>query len=350
MAVSARSDVVIPEILETEQYRGLAEILDVFNQASGGCIVLSSANARQASEGGEYTQWRRFKSMSSLDSRVDTANPANAATAIKLEMASGASVRQTRRLGPVNFADDAAAAAGQTREQWSANIGLQFAETQFKTIRNNAIAAAVAAVDSADTTDGSTASADIHVLDVARGQVSGAKVPITAAYLNQLLGKMADHREDIELFVMPSAVFTDLVGDQIANFQVDRIAGTLMVTDVPAAFGRKLLVADIPALETALTSGYYTKYFVLGLGRGALRADITADGPVEADRDLDTESVRNVLRKDYWVDYLIKGMKWAPGSATPNPTDAQLATAANWDEDYDDHRDLSVVKLVVNAG
>jgi len=344
MAVSSRSDVIIPEILETEQYRGLAEILDVFNEASGGCIVLTSANAKQASEGGEYTKWRRFKAMSNLDSRVDTSNPDNTATAIKLEMTSGMSVRQTRRLGPVNFADDAPAAAGQTVEEWNANVGQQFAETQFKTIRNNIIAAAVAAVDSAD-----TPSADCHILDVARGQASGSKVTITASHLNQLLGRMKDHREDIELFVMPSAVFTDLVGDQITNFQVDRIAGTLMYTDVPAAFGRKVLVADIPALESALTSNYYTKYFVLGLGRGALRAEITADGPVEADRDLDTESVRNILRKDYWVDYYIKGMKWAPSQATPNPTDAQLATAANWDEDYDDHRDLPLVKLVVNA-
>ncbi|KPK79011.1 MAG: hypothetical protein AMJ81_13940 [Phycisphaerae bacterium SM23_33] len=344
MAVSARSDVVIPEILETEQYRGLAEILDVFNEASGGCIVLASANARQASEGGEYTQWRRFKAMSGLDNRVDTDNPANTATAVKLEMTAGASVRQTRRLGPVNFSDDAPAAAGMTREAWNANIGRQFAETQFKTIRNNIIAAAVAAVDSAD-----TPSADCHVLDVARGKTAGAKVAITASQLNLLLGKMADHREDIELLVMPSPVFTDLVGDQIANFKVDRIAGTLLYTDVPAAFGRKVVVADIPALEVAQTSGYYSKYFVLGLGRGALTAEITADGPADVDRDLDTESVRNILRKDYWVDYAVRGMQWAPAGATPNPTDAQLATAANWDEDYDDHRDLPVVKLVVNA-
>jgi len=344
MAVSARSDVIIPEILETEQYRGLAEILDVFNDASGGCIALASANARQASEGGEYTQWRRFKSMTGLDNRVDTDNPDSAATAIKLEMASGASVRQVRRLGPVNFTDDAPGAAGMTAEAWNANIGQQFAETQFKTIRNNIIAAAAAAVDSAD-----TPSADCHILDVARGKAAGAKVTLTASHLNQLLAKMADHREDIELLVMPSAIFADLVGDQITNFQVDRVAGTLLYTDVPAAFGRKVLVADIPALINAQTSGYYTKYFVLGLGRGALIAEITADSAVEIDRDLDSESVRNILRKDYTADYFIKGMKWAPAGATPNPTDAQLATAASWDEEYEDHRDFPVVKLVVNG-
>ncbi|KKL87447.1 hypothetical protein LCGC14_1934620 [marine sediment metagenome] len=344
MAVSARSDVVIPEILETEQYRGLAEILDVFNSASGGCITLTSANAQQASEGGEYTQWRRFKSMSSLDNRVDTDNPTNTATAIKLTMASGSSVRQSRRLGPVNFADDAPDTAGLTREQWNGNIGQQFAETQFKTIRNNVIAAAVAAVDSVD-----TPTANCHIKDVARGAASGAKVPITASYLNQFLALMKDHREDIELFVMPSAVFADLVGDQIANFKVDRVAGTLLYTDVPAAFGRRVLVADVPALETSLTSSYYTKYTVLGLGAGALTARIVADSLVDVDRDLDTESVRNILRKDYWVDYFLRAIKWAPSGSTPNPTDAQLATAANWDEEYDDHRDCPLIKLVVNA-
>ncbi len=40
-------------------------------------------------------------------------------------------------------------------------------------------------------------------------------------------------------------------------------------------------------------------------------------------------------------------MKW--NSATDNPTDAQLATASNWDEDYTDHRQLKIVKGIFNA-
>ncbi len=47
------------------------------------------------------------------------------------------------------------------------------------------------------------------------------------------------------------------------------------------------------------------------------------------------------------VEYEVYGMKW--GVATDNPTDAQIATAANWDEDYDDHRQFKIVKGIFNA-
>ena len=47
------------------------------------------------------------------------------------------------------------------------------------------------------------------------------------------------------------------------------------------------------------------------------------------------------------VEYEAYGMKWS--SATDNPTDAQLATASNWDEDYQDHRQFKVVKGIFNA-
>ncbi|MCE5325315.1 MAG: major capsid protein, partial [Planctomycetaceae bacterium] len=59
------------------------------------------------------------------------------------------------------------------------------------------------------------------------------------------------------------------------------------------------------------------------------------------------ESSVTYVREDFDVQYEVYGMKWA--SATDNPTDAELATAANWDEDYQDHRQLKVVKGIFNA-
>ena len=53
------------------------------------------------------------------------------------------------------------------------------------------------------------------------------------------------------------------------------------------------------------------------------------------------------VREDFDVEYEVYGMKW--NSATDNPTDAQLATASNWDEDYEDHRQWKIVKGIFNA-
>ncbi|MCE5280091.1 MAG: major capsid protein, partial [Planctomycetaceae bacterium] len=158
---------------------------------------------------------------------------------------------------------------------------------------------------------------------------------------------MGDAREEILTFVMPSAVFADLVGDAIANYKFERVAGVAIYRDVVQAFGRTVLVVDAPSLINTQTSGYFTDYVVLGLGGGSLTARVIYDQGIEIQRDILKESSVTYVREDFDVQYEVYGMKWA--SATDNPTDAELATAANWDEDYQDHRQLKVVKGIFNA-
>ncbi len=343
------SDMVYTDTLRAEEYRRTVEQVNLFNAASGGAILLESDPARQMAEGGDFTETARFKPIDSLIARRDNDNPGTAVDTKKLEMTGGKLVRQTLGCGPVAVTDIQARKAGRHFDMSAAmvNLGLQFADAKLVHIRNNLIAAAVAAVDSADTTDGSTASADIHVLDVARGAASGAKVTATMAQINLLLAKMGDARESIATFLMPSPVFADLVGDSIANYQFERAAGVTIYRDVVQAFGRTVIVADVPALTSELTSGYHTEYNVLGLGAGALRGTIVYDQNIELARDILRESSVTYAREDFDVEYEVYGMKWA--SAADNPTDAQLATASNWDEDYQDHRQLKIVKGVFNA-
>ena len=86
---------------------------------------------------------------------------------------------------------------------------------------------------------------------------------------------------------------------------------------------------------------------VLGLGVGALSATILYDQGIELQRDILKESSMSYVREDFDVEYEVYGMQWS--SATDNPTDAQLATASNWNEDYDDSRELKIVKGIFNA-
>ncbi len=340
----APSDMVYKDTLRAEEYRRTVEKIDLFNAASGGTLVLESDPARQMAAGGDFTDTARWKPISDLIGRRDNANPGDAVDVKKLEMTGGKLVRQTLGCGPVSITDIQARKAGRKFDMTSAmvNLGQQFADNKLLRIRNNLLAAAVAAVDSAD-----TPSADAHILDVARGKTAGAKVTATMAHLNLLLAKMSDAREDIAAFVMPSAVFADLVGDSIGNYQFDRVAGATIYQDVVQAFGRRVIVCDAPALISALTSSYYAEYVVLGLGVGSLGATILYDQGIELQRDILKQSSMSYVREDFDVEYEVYGMKWA--SATDNPTDAELATASNWDEDYDDHRQLKIVKGVFNA-
>ena len=340
----AASDMVYKDTLRAEEYRRTVEQVNLFNVASSGAILLESDPARQMAEGGDFTETARFKPIDSLISRRDNDNPGNDVDVAKLEMTGGKLVRQTLGCGPVSVTDIQARKAGKSFDMNAAmvNLGQQFADAKLVHIRDNIIAAAMAAVDSAD-----TPSADVHILDAARGKAAGAKVNATMAQLNLLLAKMGDARESIMTFLMPSAVFADLVGDSIANYKFDRVAGVTIYRDVVQAFGRTVIVADVPALSSDLTSGYYSEYGVLGLGIGALRATILYDQGIELQRDILKESSVTYVREDFDVEYEAYGMKWA--SATDNPTDAQLATASNWDEDYDDHRQFKIVKGIFNA-
>jgi hypothetical protein len=335
----APSDMVYKDILRAEEYRRTVEKIDVFNAASSGTIVLESDPARQLAEGGDFTDTGRWKPISGLISRRDNENPGNIVGIKKLEMSGGRLVRQTLGCGPVSITDIQARKAGRTFDMNSAmvNLGQQFADAKLVRIRDNALAAACAAADNLSA----------HVLDVARGKTAGSKVTCSMAYINQMLALMGDAREQVAAFVMPSAVFADLVGDTISNYQFDRAAGVSLYKDVVQAFGRAVLVVDAPALVATNTSGYYTDYTVLGLGVGAVAATIIHDAGLELQRDILRESSVSYVREDFDVEYEIFGAKW--NSVTDNPTDGEIATASNWATDYEDHREFKVVKGVFNA-
>ncbi|MFP4354055.1 MAG: major capsid protein [Phycisphaerae bacterium] len=333
------SDMVYTDILRAEEYRRTVEKLDLFNTASAGALVLESDPARQLAEGGDFSETARWKPVDSLISRRDNSSPGLEVDIQKLEMTGGRLVRQTLGCGPVSITDIQARKAGRKFDMNSAmvNLGQQFADAKLLAVRNNLIAAAAASVEN---------EAD-HVLDVARGHTAGEKVTCTMAYINQMLARMGDAREQIVAFVMPSAVFADLVGDTITAYAFDRAAGVTLYQDVVQAFGRTVLVVDAPSLITAQSSGYYTEYSVLGLGVGAAVGRVVYDQGIEMQRDILRQSSVTYVREDFDVEYEIFGMKW--NVATENPTDAQIATTASWAADYNDPRQLKVVKGIFNA-
>lgn len=338
----ARStNMVIPEVTTEEGIRAFQDKVSVFNEASGGAVLLSYDTALLPAQGGDFSEPVVLARPSGVDTHVDEADPASADTFVNLVQAKGATVRQSRRAG-MKYTRDEVMRGKLTPAQYTTALGEFIADYKLKAIRDNLVAAAVAAVDSMD-----TPSADYHILDVARGAAAGAKVTCTMSYINRLLAKMRDAREGIVTFFMPSAIFADLVGDTISNYKMEKVAGVTFYQDVVQCFGRNVMVADVPALETAVTSSYYTKYNVLGLGVGALQATVVSEDLVDLEAVITTKVKSWNIRQDYDVEYAIQGMKWLV--ATKNPTDAELATAAKWDEFLSDHRECKIIKGIYNA-
>ena len=158
-----------------------------------------------------------------------------------------------------------------------------------------------------------------------------------------LVGKMGDAMQQIGCFLMPSIGYLNLVAGQLASGTPDPVSGAVFYGNEPAAIGRSLLVADISALQTAADSTYKADHYVLGLGPAAVTVEIVGRDPLETYRDIEKERKLTKFRQDYEIELSVAGMKWAPSSTTANPTEAQIATAANWDENLDDHRQSPLV-------
>lgn len=343
----ARSTIVVPEVLQADGLRMFQDQMDVFTEKSLGTIDLSYDREFLAQNGGDFIEHVVFAHPSGGIQHADEASPTGGVTAVDITQAKGADVTQSMFAYYQWNRDMERKGAAKPAEYTAALAGI-LAHDKLIKIRNNLIAAGVAAIDSMDTTDGSSASANLHILDVAIGHLAGGIVSLTQGYLNQMLAKMKDAREDIIVFLMPSNVYFDLVGDSMTNYKIDKVAGMLIVEGVPAAQGRAIIVADIPALINEQTSSYYTKYNVLGLGVGALTARVIGEDDVDTDVITDENTKRYTFRQDFDTSYHVQSMLW---DKTPlNPTDAELATAGNWDEFYSDHKAAKLIKGIFNSG
>lgn len=344
----ARStNLIVPEVATAESIRRFSDNVNTFNAAVGNCIQLSYDTAFLNANGGDFKKPMQLAMPSSVDTHADEADPDTADTAATIAHKQGSWPNQARR-ALLAYTRDELTRGKFSQADYSLAIGQFIADAKLKALRDVCIGAIAAAIDSADTTDGSTASANIHILDVARGKAAGARVKLTYPYLHQTMAKMGDAIEKIRLFVMHSANFYDLVQDNIANYKIDSVAGAMLVSGVPAAMGRQILVVDSTSLYTVATSTYYTKYSVLGLGAGAVRAVIVSEDQVDQDTIITNKVKKWVFRQDYDVRFEIEGMKWT--TTTPvNPTDAELLTAGSWDENYSDHRAFPAVKGIFNS-
>ena len=338
----ARStNMVIPEVVHFDGVRVFQEKIDVFNEASGGAITLSYDPGYLDAMGGDYEKPVRFARPSGLDAHQDEADPTTADTPATFAQAKGAEVLQTRRAYGKWTRDEVTRGIANGAD-WTTAITGFIADYKLEALRNNLLASGVAAIDSMD-----TPSANYHVVDGTLGKVTGAKVKFTFARMSTLLNKMGDARQNIKTLVFHSSVLADLITDGLANYVVDTVAGAMIIKDAPFAMGRRIMVIDSSKLYTELDSDYYTQYNVLGLAEGALNATIVKeDAPIEK-VETDKKVTYWTLRQDYDVKFSVQGMKWVVG--TINPTDAELATAASWDEDLSDHRECGIVKGIYNA-
>jgi len=245
------------------------------------------------------------------------------------------------------------------RNYWAARVGLKW----FRRLKQQLYRVAKTAVEVADTTDGSTASADIHIKD---DYSASSNNTMTFTRLQDAKAKMGDRAGDLTVAVMHSTPFNNLVKDGISNYKIDSLAGKLVgVGGMDASAIKKIvnfgiisfdalgmiIIADDDISSISMTGSTYTyktKYETLLLGPEALYVGYQRALTLFEQDDID--DARGVVRKmRAEVDYCchLNSIKW--NVTTANPTDAQLGTKSNWDEVYSDHKECKCVKLITNG-
>lgn len=310
----------MPAIIET-----LGQDIDKFNAASGGSIVLSPAGFD-----GDFFQESFWKAIHTAQRRVDRYAAQAAATATDLQQGSIASVKIAGGFGPIRFEPAQMTWLNKPTAEGIEVASRNFAEALLQDQINTAIAALVAAI-------GNNAA---MVNDVSASGVLSYRA------LNGAHAKFGDRSADIVANIMTGAAYHSLIDQNLTNGQNLFQAGGVTVIDI---LNKRMVVTDAPALSVAAAEPAPAKSRVLGLVSGAATVSDAGDVITNIETKNGLTRIETTMQSDYTFGLGIKGYTWDVTSGGKSPTDAEIATGANWDKVATDNKHTAGVMAVGQA-
>lgn len=296
---------VFNESLQTATIETLAQMIDKFNAASQGTIVLTSEGFA-----GDFRYRNAWSSLASARRRVDRyATNANQA-ATKLAQLQEIGVKVAGGFGPVEFEPGQLSWVEKNPAEAVAVISQALAEGMLQDQLNSAIAALVAAIEaqSGDTT-----------YDTGTG-------PISYADLNLGHAKFGDQSSLILADVMDGASYHALIGQNLSTYQALFTSGGVTVVNV---LGKPIIVTDAPALRE---TGTGADVKALGLVAAAATVFDGSDLITNVQTSNGKERIVSTFQADYSFGLALKGYAWDTGTGGKSPTDIEIATGGNWDK------------------
>lgn len=303
--------------------------IDVFNGTTRGGIVLTSA----AHEGDFSTTaiWAKIQGLVRRRNAYGTGSQ----QLVKLSQLSKTSVKVAAGTPPLEINPGMLKWIQKSPEEAGVVIGKQLAEDSMADMLNVGLAAYVAAI-------GDQAS-NVHDAVAAQKKTTSLEHLMTGA------SKFGDRSQDILCWVLHSKAVFDVYGQALAN--AERLFKFGNVQVIEDGFGRPLVITDSPSLTVADPAGNGSQpavYYAAGLAAGGV---IVEQGNEFTDNIETKNGDENILRtyQAEWVYQLgLKGFTWDTASGGKSPTDAKLATAANWDKFATSHKDLAGVLVKAN--
>lgn len=190
-----------------------------------------------------------------------------------------------------------------------------------------------------------TALASSHVSDISAATATSSTIFSSGALVDALtlLGDSAPTDQGGAI-VMHSAVYADAVKAQLITY----LRPAEFDFDIPFINGLRVIRDDdCPIDLDGLNDDKYTSY-IFAPGAVLFGAG-TIQFPLEDFRD-ELGSSSGIIYRRQDIMHL-NGMAWQEASmAGSTPTDAELATGANWAKVYSSNKNIRVVKLVTNIG
>ena len=300
----------------------LGQMIDKFNAASGGAIVLSAEGFM-----GDFSKEAFYASIASAKRRVDRYAAQATETPTALSQSEIVGVKVAGGFGPIEWEPSQLTYLQRNPGEAVNNIATGFANALLADQLNTSVAAAVAAVENQ--------AALVN-------DVSGSAA-ISQAAINKSHAKFGDSSMMLVADVMRGDVYHRLVDEALDNSNRLFVAGNVTVIDI---LGKVAVVSDIPAL---LESGSPNKDKVLSLAAGGIVVDNTSDIVTNLDTTNGQSRIENSWQADYTFGVKLKGFAWDVTNGGKSPTDVELTTGSNWDKAVTEDKHLAGTLAVGSA-
>jgi len=305
MAETRLADVIVPEVWNDYFLEKTAERSVLINS---GIVANDPEIARKANGGGEFVQLPFFNDLTGEEERGGigfdgaplTTDKIDTEKDIAVKIFGGKSWGSTDFAGLLSGADPMGTIADRVVDFWNKRKQVALVSTL-----NGVFGGALAGT---------------HVLDISGG--TGAAAVIDASSTIDAGAKLGDVAGDLTAIAMHSLTYAKLQKDQLIKY----VEPANAKIKIPTYLGKTVIVDDSMPKD----GDVFTSYL---FAPGAVAHERINLGRIAVEHDRDTAAGIDVMitREGYIMH--IRGVKWKV--TTPNPTNAQLATADNWERVYE---------------
>ena len=291
------NEYILPATVET-----LAQQIEKFNGASGGSLTLTMGGFD-----GDFYQKSFFESLEAAQRRVDRYAAQATVTPTDLSQLRADGVKVAGGFGPIRYEPAQLTWLRQPTAQGIEVASTNLAKVLIKDQLNTAIAALVAA------TMGSTDTSKTVATE------------LNYSVINDSHALFGDSSSNLIAEVMNGAMYHKLVSQNLTNtaqlFQFDSVR----IVDIP---GKIVVVTDAPALYDSTNS----LYRVLSLVSNAAVVYDAGNLVSNIETTNGNTRIETTMQVDYDFGLALKGYSWDQTTGGKSPSDAALATSANWDK------------------